>query len=87
MIFSLLLACLYRACNLCWFYRVNNFMAEVCSIPYNYEGRLDSIRMEACGGRDQVVVQAYSAGWRSYEEPMPVVLLRLIGRGGCTACV
>ena len=58
-------------------------MAEVCSIPYNYEGRLDSIRMESCGGRDQVVVQAYSAGWRSYEEPMPVVLLRLIGRAPC----
>lgn len=50
------------------------WLDDVCTIPYDFQGRLQQIRMLGCGGRDQVVRQALAAGWRSYEAPLPLVL-------------
>lgn len=53
---------------------------DVSQIPYDFRGVTTPLRMERCGGRDQVVRQIEAQGWRSYEAPLPVVLSRLIAR-------
>lgn len=52
--------------------------SDVAQIIYNFRSRRRALRMERCGGRDQVVRQIEARGWRSYEAPLPVVLSRLI---------
>lgn len=51
---------------------------DVCQVIYDFQGTTPPLRMERCGGRDQVVRQIEAQGWRSYEAPLPVVLSRLI---------
>jgi len=53
---------------------------DVCRVPFSFRGRSGELQLERCGGRDQVVSQIESTGWRSYEAPLPMALCELVAR-------
>lgn len=50
------------------------------AIAYSFRDIRNTIRMEGCNGRDQVVRQVVAEGWRSYEAPLPLMISQLTSR-------